>query len=111
MTIYVIRSASFGDIVEATTHESSADIWRRDDTWTIEEQPDATDDETVALEALDAWLIDNYDNGAHWVYETTDRARHVVGLREAQGDIAAYRATLRAQWELVGDYADDIRNA
>lgn len=111
MTLYVIRSAMFGSLTEATTSETEANIWRDHGTWTVEEQPDATPEEQAVVAQLNDWLLVNYSNGAHWIYETTGEARHVAALRAMDGDVQAYRASLERQWEATEDYAEDIRNA
>lgn len=68
-----------------------------------------TADELVAVAALNSWLVEHYEQGAHWIVETTDDNEHVVKLREL--GMAAYRAELRAEWELTEAYAFDIRNS
>lgn len=112
MAIFVIRSDGFkpNEIVDVTVRAESATRWAGD-RYRVEEQPDATAAEAAVVETLTEWLIDNYEKGAHWVYETTDKCRHVVELRERRGDVEAYMASLRRHWELVDDHAADIRNA
>lgn len=111
MTLYVIKSAMFGTLTEATTSATEANVWRGHGTWVIEEQPGISPEETQAVSDLDDWLLQNYSKGAHWIYETTDAASHVAALREFGGDIGKYRASLKRQWEATEDYAEDIRNA
>lgn len=111
MTIYVIASASFPtDIVEVTRYETSAAIWRNSDhDWIVTEEPDATPDELAEVKALEAWLYDNYNAGAHWVVETTPTERHVIELRsQTPGE---YRVALERRWRTMDDYAADIRAA
>lgn len=57
------------------------------------------------------FLIDHYENGAHWVLETTSDAEFLEGLRQHGGDVEAYKADLRRHWEVLHAYAEDIRNA
>lgn len=111
MALYVIRSAEFGSLVEATTRTDTANIWRGDNTWAIEAQRPISDEERSVVTDLGQWLLENYNNGAHWIYETTDIARHVAALRAMNGDVQAYRASLKREWEATEDYAEDIRNA
>ncbi len=111
MTLYVIRSASFGSLVEATTCADIANIWREDNTWTVEAQHPISDEERSVVTDLGQWLLENYNNGAHWIYETTDAAHHVAALRAMDGDVQAYRASLKREWESTEDYAEDIRGA
>jgi len=111
MTLYVKRSATFGSLVEATTCADTANIWREHNTWAIEEQRPISDEELNAVSDLNQWLLKNYNNGAHWIYETTDTARHVAALRHFDGDMPKYRASLKRQWEVTEDYAEDIRSA
>jgi hypothetical protein len=68
-----------------------------------------TADELVAVAALNSWLVDHYEEGAHWIVETTSDNEHVAKLREL--GMSAYRAELRAEWELTESYAFDIRNS
>jgi hypothetical protein len=68
-----------------------------------------TADELVAVAALNSWLVEHYEQGAHWIVETTSDEEHVAKLREL--GMAAYRAELREEWELTESYADDIRNS
>lgn len=111
MTIYVVTSASFpDDIVEVTRYESSAKFWRESENdWIVTEQPDATPDEMAEVKALEAWLYDNYNAGAHWVVETTPTERHVIELRRQT--LGQYRAELERRWRTMDDYAGDIRAA
>lgn len=118
MTIYVISPPAddWGDdyITDVTTSEASVAFWRtagRGFTYNIEEQPDADEAELAIVETLNDWLIANYDRGAHWVYETTDKLTHVVMLRKLGGDLEAYKADLSKHWELVDEYASDIRKS
>ena len=111
MTLYVIRSATFGSLVEATTCADTANIWREHNTWAIEAQPSISDEELNVVTDISQWLLENYNNGAHWIYETTDTAHHVAALRHFDGDVSKYRASLKRQWEVTEDYAEDIRNA
>lgn len=117
MTIYVIRNDEFeaNEIVDVTNREASAKHWlslgRGETSYRIEEQADATEEEAATVEALKDWLIDNYEKGAHWIYETTSTQQFVVELRERAGDIDAYKASLSRHWEVIEDYAADIRAA
>lgn len=109
MTIYVITSQSFPtDIVEVTNRSDSAAFWRGDaKTWIVTETPDATPDELAEAKAIEAWLYDNYNAGAHWIVETTPTERHVVELRrQTPGE---YRVALERHWRTMQDYSDDIR--
>lgn len=108
MTIYVITSRhDANDIVEVTANAASADFWRKD--WTVTEHPDATPEEMEQVEDITEWLMDNYSAGAHWVFETTPTAAHVIALRShTPGE---YRVALERQWRAMDDYAADIRAA
>lgn len=108
--LYVLREAELGIISEATFDPQTAAFWRRElSHYTVETQPTATDTEINQVEALNEWLLRHYNEGAHWVYETTDTATHVANIRE-QG-YAQYKLSLARHWQVVQDYADDIRNA
>lgn len=115
MTIYVIRADDeYADISCVTDCREKADFWRtagRFVSYVVTEQVDPTVDELSQVEALKNWLVENYERGAHWVYETTDTLQYVVDLRGHGGDINAYKADLERHWEVVEDYACDIRNA
>lgn len=111
MTIYVVTSASFPTyIVEVTRYESSANIWRDSvNDWIVTEEPDATPAELAEVKAIEAWLYDNYNAGAHWIVETTPTERHVIELRrQTPGE---YRVALERHWRTMDDYAADIRAA
>lgn len=111
MAIYVITSRSFPtDIVEVTRYESSAAYWRESkNDWIVTEQPGATPDELAEVKAIEAWLYDNYNAGAHWIVETTPTERHVIELRrQTPGE---YRVALERHWRAMEDYAGDIRAA
>ena len=110
MTIYIIHSSEDRNIIETVKSAEMAAFWGEKG-YSVTEQPDADEAEQEAVEALKDWLIDNYENGAHWVYETTDTIGFVVGLRRHGGDLDAYKADLRNHWEVVDDYASDIRAA
>ena len=111
MAIYVITSQSFpDDIVNVTASDSSAAIWRDSaNNWIVTEQPDATPDELAEVKAIEAWLYDNYNAGAHWIVETTPTERHVVELRRQTP--GQYRVALERHWRTMEDYAGDIRAA
>jgi len=111
MTIYVVTSASFpDDIVEVTDSADDAAFWREDaKTWVVTEAPDATPDELAEVKAIEAWLYDNYNAGAHWVVETTPTERHVIELRRQTP--GQYRVALERHWRTMDDYAADIRAA
>lgn len=113
MTIYVIRSTDEfdnGAIVQVTTYASSVAVWRNSSAdYLIEEHQDATPEEQAQVDALNEWLYDNYNNGAHWIVETTDRAQHVVALREKSID--QYKRELSRHWNIVEDHAAEIRAA
>lgn len=108
MTIYVITSAVDGDLAEVTTRASTADIWRGHG-FDVAEAPDATADELAAVAALNQWLYDNYNAGAHWIIETTPDERHVIELRRQTP--GQYRVALERHWRTMSDYCDDVRNA
>lgn len=111
MTIYVITSQSFPtDIVEVTDSATSAAIWRDSpNAWIVTEAPDATPDELAEVKAIEAWLYDNYNAGAHWIVETTPIARHVIELRRQTP--GQYRVALERHWRTMEDVAGDIRAA
>ncbi len=111
MTIYVVTSRSFpDDIVEVTARESGAKFWRESaNDWVVTEQPDATPDELAEVKAIEAWLYDNYNAGAHWIVETTPTERHVIELRRQTP--GQYRVALERHWRTMEDYAGDIRAA
>ena len=111
MTIYVITSAAFpDDIVEVTRYASSADFWRKSkNDWIVTEAPAATAEELAQVEALEAWLYDNYNAGAHWIVETTPKERHVIELRRQT--LGEYRVALERHWLALQDHSDEIRAA
>lgn len=111
MTIYVITSQSFPtDIVEVTDCANSAAFWREDaKTWLVSEEPAATLDEMAEAKAIEAWLYDNYNAGAHWIVETTPFVRHIIEMRRQTP--GQYRVALERHWRTMDDYAADIRAA
>lgn len=105
--IYVIRN-KIGCIISTTSDATSGEYYASIG-YALESQPDATPAELAAVAELNVWLRDHYNDGAHWVYETTDTAEHVVALREQT--MPEYKQALRAHWELIDGVATDIRNA
>ena len=106
--IYVIRNTQDSSIVGITTDFTSGPYYASVGC-TLEAQPDATLAEQLAVDGLNAWLREHYEQGAHWVYETTSPDEHVVALREKSLD--TYKSELRARWELLADVSVDICNA
>lgn len=113
MSIYVIRNDSDDHFYIAPNAEH-AQWWltaSRFVKYTIEEQADASDAEKAVVESLNEWLLQHYNDGAHWIYETTEEDQHIVALRELGGDIEAYKADLKRGWELLEDVSADVRAA
>lgn len=106
--IYVIRDTQDGRVVGITTDPTSGPYYASIG-YALEAQPDATIAEQLAVDDLNAWLREHYDDGAHWVYETTSPDEHVAALRSQTMD--AYKQALRARWELLDSVATDIRGA
>jgi hypothetical protein len=109
MTIHVFRyPGALGDTPTVTTYPSTI-AFLRDRGYVEEIQAAPTDDELVAVESIKEWLLQNYERGAHWIYETRETAEHVVLLREM--GMEAYRADMQRNWETLEDYSQDIRNS
>lgn len=67
----------------------------------IEAHPDATEDEAAQLEELKAWLLPQYEAGAHWVIETMEDEKLLLGLRQLGP--AKLRADLKRFWKLQNE--------
>lgn len=65
--------------------------------------------DSVAI--LEAFALDHYEEGGHWVYETHDRKDYEKVLDRHGGDVEAAKVELRDHWFLIQEYAEDIRNA
>jgi hypothetical protein len=52
-------------------------------------------------EALRQFALDNYEEGGHWIYETTDLHEYQEYLDEANGDIAKAKKLIREHWKLL----------
>lgn len=108
--IYAIYSEAFGDLVEATTSEESAAIWRNEN-WRVDALPAATESERESVKAIEAWLIENYKRGGHWIFETTNEATHVIQLREHGGNVDAYKNEMARDFEAIEEHAQEVRSA
>ena len=56
-----------------------------------------------AIQALEQFALDNYENGGHWVYETHGADDYQEILDEAVGDLAKAKALLRDYWEFMNE--------
>lgn len=108
--IYAIYSKAFGDLVEATTQKANADIWLEAG-YRIDALPAATESERETVKAIQAWLIENYKRGGHWIFETRNEATHVVRLREHGGNVDAYKNEMARDFEEIENHAQEIRSA
>lgn len=64
-------------------------------------------DTSEEVEALEAFALENYEAGGHWVYETHDRADYEQVLHRAGGDLEEAKAALRQYWGLMNDRRAD----
>lgn len=108
MTIYAIRWADDQSLFEATDHQPG-EAWRKDDLFSITEHPDMTEAEKEPIAGITSWLLDNYNNGAHWIVECVEDAELVLLLRELGEE--AMREELQARWELKEGMAREVRAA
>jgi len=53
------------------------------------------------IDELQQYLIDNYDEGGHWIYETYDRTDYEKILYECKGDLDEAVKELKARCELI----------
>lgn len=60
---------------------------------------------------LRSWLEENYNDGAHWVYETFDDQQLLDEFAACDGNLADTKHSLRKHWEIVDAHAADIRAA
>jgi len=63
------------------------------------------------IKELEAYALENYEAGGHWVYETHTENDYAMVLVNANGDIEQAKKLLREDWELTHDLCEDIRNA
>ena len=66
---------------------------------------------TDNIKTLQAYALDNYEAGGHWVYETHDDADYQEILDDAGGNVGAAKKALRKYWEETVEIAADIRGS
>ena len=62
-----------------------------------------------AHEALRQYALDNYEEGGHWIYETTDLKDYQEYLDEAGGDLAKAKTLVRDHWKLLLEMESNCR--
>lgn len=68
-----------------------------------------TDEEIQSILKLKRWLLDNYEEGGHWIYETHADDEYLINIRE-QG-LTRYMAELSETWTVIDDVCEDVRAA
>jgi hypothetical protein len=66
---------------------------------------------TDNIKTLQAYALDNYEAGGHWVYETHNAADYQEILDDAGGNVGAAKKAIREYWELIDEVAADIRGS
>lgn len=108
MTIFAIRWADDGSLIEATTSQPG-DAWTKDNMFAVTEHPDMTEEERAPITQIKDWLLDNYNAGAHWIVECVEDAELVLLLRELGEE--EMREELEGRWELKEGMAREVRAA
>jgi galactokinase len=63
----------------------------------------------LAIDVLERYALENYQEGGHWVYETHGKADYLEALEEAGFDLEKTKANLKDYWELMNEQQAECR--